>query len=58
MAGGAEGDQVVLAIVSQTASRFYLMNFDSSQRAAELAAPAVAGKNLFAEFSIGSRIDL
>jgi hypothetical protein len=56
MADGTESDQIVLAIVSQTAARVDVMNFDSCEGAAELAAPAVAGKDLLAELAIGGLI--
>jgi hypothetical protein len=56
VASGAESDQVFLGIVSQMASGLDVMNLKPSKRPAELAAPAVALKDLSPKLPIGNLI--
>ena len=53
VAGGAERNEIFFCVVSQSAARFEVVDFDASQRAAELAAPAVTREHLLAEFLVG-----
>ncbi len=48
MTPGAEGDEVLLGIVAQTAARVAVMNLEVGRLAAALAAPAVSLQHLLA----------
>ena len=41
VARGTQGDEIVLRIVTRLAPQLYVMDFESAQRAASLATPAI-----------------
>jgi hypothetical protein len=53
----AQSDQVILSIITELASRFDVMDFQSSHRAARLAAPVVALDDRLTEQTVGFRIE-
>ncbi len=55
--GGAEGNQVGLGIVSQSASWFDVVDLEVGTPTAELAAPAVPLQHLVAEVAVRVRIE-
>ena len=56
--GGAEGNQVGLGIVSQSASWLNVVNLKVGRPAAVLAAPAIALHHLLAKSMVGLGIEL
>ena len=57
VAPGAEGGEVGLGIVTQTAARVEVMNLEVSRATAALAAPAVSLQHLLAELAVGFRVE-
>ena len=53
VAGGAEGDEVLLGVVAQSAPREDVVNLEVGAAAAVLAAPAVPLQHLLAQLTIG-----
>ncbi len=57
VARGAEGDQVLLGVVSESASRADVVNLEVSRTAAALAAPAIALQHLLAKSTVGLGVE-
>ncbi len=57
MTPGAEGNQVGLGIISQSASWLNVVNLKFDRMAAMLAAPAIALQHLLVELAIGVRVE-
>ncbi len=53
---GAEGDEVLLGVVAQSASWVDVVDLEVGRAAAALAAPAVALQYLLAQLTIGLRL--
>ncbi len=53
VASGADGDEVLLGIVAQSASWMDVVNLEVSRAAAGLAAPGVPLQHLLAQLTIG-----
>lgn len=52
MACGAEGNQILLGVLSGLAAKLFVMNSEIGHRAARLASPAVAVKHLVAKLVV------
>ena len=52
MTVAAQGDQVLLGIISGLAAELFVVNFEIRHRAARLASPAVSPEYLIAKFFI------
>ena len=54
VARGTQGDQIVLRIITRLAPQLYVVDFESAQRAASLATPAIP----FEDFLVQSAINI
>ncbi len=55
---GAEGDEILLAVVSATAAKPDVVNFEMTASAADLALPAIALKHIPLERAVGAAVQL
>jgi hypothetical protein len=53
MAGTAKSDEILLDVVSESASRLNVMDLEIFRRSTSLASPAVAFEHLLAKHAIG-----
>ena len=57
MTPGAEGDEVLLGVVAESASWADVVNLEVSRAAAALAAPAIPLQHLLAKSTVGLRVE-
>ncbi len=52
----AEGNQILLGVVSQSTPRLYMMNLQTSKASTVLAPPPIPYQHLTAQFSVRLRV--